>query len=520
MKISKKIPLFIAVLFCALQSFAAAVVMNPGKAIGKIVYLTAADVKDETEKYKSLSPLSIPIFEELPMDLSVVAGVITLRQQNLLSHVQIKSRARRTPNLDISALEGGFSNELFANVKEGEFVVMELTVDGKITFSPSTEAEAEAYYKSKPTETIKLAANLTDKDLLMMDATSWSDFDKIGSKAANYAELAKALNTPERTVVRNAFGIPFYYYAEFIKANPDLGREINKVIKDPLMKKTTASSYRESKLSALRDLIMSEQYKVSQEMIDVLIPVLDTIKDKDGNPRRMKFRSSTNAEDLPNFNGAGLYTSESYKPTTKKGKVVSEEEKLASLVLAIKTVWASIWNTRAYEERTYFGIPHDQVYMGIQVNPSFGTEKADGVVVTKNVAGVPSLSGDGVYIEAQRGDTYSVANPDPGIKPQKILVLYDKADPLNQDKYSVNVLQNSNIGDDYETILAQDNPNPVMFDAEIKDLVYQSLKAEAHFKPLLGADNPEFSLDLEFKVDDEETAERQVYLKQARPFIY
>lgn len=520
MKLKTQILFFITVLFYCLQSFADAVVMNPGKAVGQIVYLTVDDVKNETDKYKSLSPLSIPVFEELPMDLSVVAGVITLRQQNLLSHVQIKSRARRTPNLDISNLVDGFNNVLFANAKDGDFVEMELTVDGKISFSPSSEEDAEAFYKSKSTDVIKLTADLNSKDLMMMDNTSWKDFDKIGSKAANYAELATALNTPDRTIVRPAFGIPFYYYAEFIKSHPELAQEINKVIKDPLMKKTTASSYREKKLSALRDLILSDKYPVSEELIAKLEPVLDSIKDKNGKLRRMKFRSSTNAEDLPNFNGAGLYTSESYKPVTKKGKTVSEEEKKASLILAIKTVWASIWNTRAYEERTYFGIPHNQVYMGIQVNPSFGTEKADGVVVTKNVAGDPNLTGDGVYIEAQRGDTYSVANPDPGIKPQKILVLYSKTDPLNKDLYEIHVLQMSNIGDDYETILPHDNPIPVMFDEEIKDLVYQSLKAELHFKPLLGEDNEDFSLDLEFKVDDEETAQRQVYLKQSRPFIY
>ncbi len=54
---------------------------------------------------------------------------------------------------------------------------------------------------------------------------------------------------------------------------------------------------------------------------------------------------------------------------------------------------------------------------------------------------------------------------------------------------------------------------------EIKDLAYQSLKAEIHFKPILGRDNPNFSLDLEFKVDSEDTNSRQVYIKQARPYI-
>src|SRR5213080_5432899 len=50
-------------------------------------------------------------------------------------------------------------------------------------------------------------------------------------------------------------------------------------------------------------------------------------------------RSSTNSEDLPNFNGARLYTS---MPNLR-----SDDQ----LMDGIKTVWASVWNYEAYEAR-------------------------------------------------------------------------------------------------------------------------------------------------------------------------
>ena len=50
-------------------------------------------------------------------------------------------------------------------------------------------------------------------------------------------------------------------------------------------------------------------------------------------------RSSTNAEDLPGFNGAGLYDT----VANVRGK--------AALGEAVKQVWASLWNLRAVEER-------------------------------------------------------------------------------------------------------------------------------------------------------------------------
>jgi pyruvate, water dikinase len=518
MKLTQFLLLFCLQSLLSSIAFSQAVVMNPGKAVGQLLFISQQDVLEETEKYKSLNPLSIPVFAELPLDLSVVAGVITLKQQNLLSHVQIKSRARKTPNLDISYLEDGVNNPLLASYKEGDFIMLELGADGSINITASTEIAANEYYKNKKVEKIELKYDLNVKKILNMDEMSWLDFDKVGSKAANYAELAKALNSPERTVVRPSMAIPFAYYSDFIESNPALKQAIQKISKDPLMKKVTATSYREKKLKEVSDLIWSPETLIKEQSLNEIIEVLDTFIDKDGNKRKVKLRSSTNSEDLPNFNGAGLYTSMSYKPT-KKGKEISIDKKKEILTEVLKTVWGSVWNQRAFEERSYFGIPHDQVYMGIQINPSFSNENADGVVVTKNIAGRPDLTGKAVYIETQRGDMHSVANPEAGVKPEKILVFYDETQPLNQDLYQIQFLQNSNIADDMETILDVDNPNPVMFDNEIKDIVFQSLKAVEHFKPIFSNGTEDFALDLEFKVDQEDNNSRQVYLKQARPYI-
>jgi len=45
-----------------------------------------------------LTPTDIPVFDELPLDLSVVAGVLTRAVQDTNSHVNLKSKERRTPN--------------------------------------------------------------------------------------------------------------------------------------------------------------------------------------------------------------------------------------------------------------------------------------------------------------------------------------------------------------------------------------------------------------------------------------
>lgn len=493
-------------------------IMNPGVAVGQLVMISENDMKERTEKYLALSAYSIPVFAELPLELSVVAGAVTLKQQNLLSHVQIKSRARKTPNLDISDLDGGLSHPLFKGFKDGDWIRFELKLPNEILIQAATEQEAIDFYNSKKSSEVSLVKDLTAQSLYTTTELGWRDFDKVGSKAANYAELAKALNTPDRMVVRPGFAIPFYYYALFLEENPEIQSLIQKTLRDPLMSKVAKVSYRQKKLEAIQTKILDLSSHINENFLDRLISLFDTARDSQGQLLKLKLRSSTNSEDLPNFNGAGLYTSESYKPI-KKGKERSFDEKKAELSETLKTVWASIWNLRAYDERSYFGIPHADVYMGIQVNPSFSNEIADGVIVTKNVAQDSRFTEEGVYIEAQRGDKHSVANPEPGVKPERLLVVIDPSQPLNSSVYEIHLLQNSNIADDGETILPEDNPHPILKEGEIRDLVFQSLKAEDHFRPLLGENNPSFSLDLEFKVDQEVTGQRQVFLKQARPYI-
>ncbi|MCB0412154.1 MAG: hypothetical protein KDD22_06480, partial [Bdellovibrionales bacterium] len=221
----------IGLLVCTDTALAAPKVMNPGVAVGQLVYLSPEEVQSGSEKLEALSPLSIPVFAEMPMELSVVAGTITIAQQNLLSHVQIKSKARGTPNLDISEVEGGFTSDLFKGFKDGDWVKMTLDKDQSINFEASTQAEAEANYKAKQMPAVKLVADIESKGLYQTTDLGWQDYSKVGSKAANYAELAKALNTPDREVVPVGYALPFYYYHQFLEQNPKIKTEIERILK-------------------------------------------------------------------------------------------------------------------------------------------------------------------------------------------------------------------------------------------------------------------------------------------------
>jgi hypothetical protein len=142
---------------------------------------------------------------------------------------------------------------------------------------------------------------------------------------------------------------------------------------------------------------------------------------------KIKVRSSANAEDVPNFDGAGLHDSYA-ADTTKRDRpmgpcLIDEDEgeggevkrkvKPKSVGCAIKGVYASLWNKRAVEERSFARIDQDTVAMGLAIVPAYDNESdvAANVVVVTRV-----LNTDGVYgysLSVQEGNNL-VTNPNPG----------------------------------------------------------------------------------------------------------
>jgi hypothetical protein len=518
-------------------------VLNSGSTCGKLAFLTDEDMQQKNDE--NLSRNQIPVFEIMPIALTTVAGTITLVKQPRLGHIQIKSKNRGTPNLDLSPLgDGDWNNPFLKGFKNHDCVYMALGkkpatvvfehIDPEKLDTAKLSDEIKQICRqncisgshsgtrsSQHTAKIELVANLDAKEVMPTQEMSWKNFQEVGSKSANYAELAHLLNTNERIVVRYGMGIPFYFYKEFIDSNPKIKQKIDATLSDPKMKEMEAGKYRKEQLERLREMFFAEDAHWNEEFLASLIDKFDTFVDPTSKKRAMKLRSSTNSEDLPQFNGAGLYTSKAYKPYNKKGEERDRKGKIKKLKKTLATVWASVWTQRAFDERAYFGIHHEDVYMGIQVNPNFPNEELDGVIVTKDI--YDADMGPAISIEAQRGNKYSVANPLDGALAEQILVTYNGDKPLDRKAYKIHIIRKSNVAEDGQSVLsdadikAKPLPN-VMTDDELNDLAYFCLKAQTHFKKIFKGDE-NFAMDLEFKVDKQDTGTRAVYLKQARPLI-
>ena len=201
----------------------------------------------------------------------------------------------------------------------------------------------------------------------------------------------------------------------------------------------------------------------------------------------LRYRSSTNNEDLPGFSGAGLYDSKSQHP---------DETEENGIDKSLKQVYASLWNFRAFTEREFHRIDHLPTAMGVLVHRPYSDELANGVAVSFD----PVRGNDNYYyVNSQVGEDL-VTNPDALSVPEEIL--------LRQQSRGYLVIRTSN----------QTTPGLLLMSRSQMHQLRQHLTAiHDHFKGLYKpAPDAPFAMEIEFKI----TSENVLAIKQARPWVF
>src|SRR5207248_3877984 len=202
-----------------------------------------------------------------------------------------------------------------------------------------------------------------------------------GAKSANLGEMIHA--RPPGFLVPPGFTIPFFYYDQFLRENK-LDDAIYAMMND--QKFVHDPAYRRAYLTRMRDNFQKGAVN-AQLRAEVLRRWHAEFPGKG-----VFARSSTNSEDLPNFNGAGLYTT---MPNVKSD---------AELIDAIKAVWSSVWNFEAYEARERAGIDHTKVFMAVLIQEGINSESSGVMITTDPFNRDPNPINKGsVYISAKRG---------------------------------------------------------------------------------------------------------------------
>jgi len=444
--------------------------LNQAKAAGVLRIIER--MTDET----ILDRNEIVIFLESPISLTPVSGVITTQFSTPLAHVNLLAKGWGIPNAYIKG-----AAELF-KLLEGKFVYFETRGDGYVLRRADSNETAEAGRRlAKRSDLLTPEADLEFKELTELKKQRSRDARRFGAKSANLGEVAFAASAGRvnNVIVPQGFTVPFFYYEQFTVEN-GLDEAILEMLGDDRFNHDPP--YRKQLLAGLRARIQAG--KLNPEIARAVIEKKRAMFADKG----VFVRSSTNSEDLPNFSGAGLYTT---VPNVRDDQALLE---------AIKTVWASLWNYEAYEARESFGINHSAVYPAVLIQEGMNADSA-GVLITTNIFDREDRSS--VYINAKRGLGIRVVE---GRRVPEQLIYNPKTN-------AVRVLTRS--GDD--TMLTFDvrggvrevkfeNERAVLTDEIVRRLARAALQIERVFG---GRDQ-----DIEWL-----TVGKQIFIVQSRPFV-
>ncbi len=340
--------------------------LNVAKGLGRIHIIPKLD------EHVEIGENEILVLDEVPVQLPSVAGIITTKPSTPLSHVNLLAKGWGIPNAYIKNAQ-----ELFKQY-DGWWVEFDARRDAYSIKRADKSAldEYQARLKQR-LDLMKPRSDLSVTRLASLREQRRTSSIAYGAKSANLGELIRArlpgFNVPP------GFTIPFFYYDQFLKQNK-LDDAVYAMLND--QKFVHDPAYRRQFLTRLRDQI--RQGKMDAKLSADVLRRWRTELAGHG----VFARSSTNSEDLPNFNGAGIYSS---MPNLK-----NEDQ----LIDGIKAVWASVWNFEAYEARERAGIDHTKVFMAVLVQEGINSESS-GVMITTDPFNRDNKNA--IYISAKRG---------------------------------------------------------------------------------------------------------------------
>ncbi len=444
--------------------------LNLGETYARVHVVDAAELATTY-----VGPRELVVLDRVPNDLTVVAGTITDEHQTPLSHVNVLARQRGTPNMALAGAQARFA------ALDGRWVRLTVRAFDWEVAEVSADA-ADAWWRDhRPPPTTIPAPDYGATAIVDLDDAGLADLPRIGGKAAHYAAL-RDLGPPVR--VRDGLAIPVARYRDFLVGG-GFDLRIAAMRAAPAFRGDAA--VRQQQLAALQaDLLAAP--------IDpTFLALLEARLEAEEPGRRWKFRSSTNAEDLAGHTGAGLYQS-------KTGAV---GDPARPVDVAVKTVWASVWSFRAFEEREYAGIDQGEVAMAVLVVPSYDDEAANGVAISANVYDPAAGGEDGFYINAQLGEA-SVVSPSPGVTADGLLYYFFHA---NQPS---TYYTHSNLIAPGTTVL----PRAALFELGQQLDAIRTHFARTYDPPAgFGA----LPMDVEWKLVDA-SGTPQIWIKQARPY--
>jgi hypothetical protein len=467
--------------------------LNLGETIGTLKILSTQELATVY-----VSSRDIVVLDAVPNDISPVAAIVTDEFQTPLSHINVLARNRGTPNM---GLRSATTLPEFTS-KNGKLVRLTVSAfDYKIELVDQAAADAwEAAHPLPPVTVpdpdlsvtelrdIETVTDHTDAPPYVTLAAIKAATRAFGAKAANYSVFSTDPVIPHK----DGFAIPVFYYHQFMQQNGIFDR-VRALEADTTFMSDAA--VRDAKLQEIRDAVKvapfdEETKRVFKAKFDEKLPGAS-----------LRFRSSTNAEDLDGFPCAGCYDSHTGNPSEFNG------DQLEAALDAIRKTWATVWSFRTFEERRIHKIDHTKVAMALLVHTNFPDEEANGVAVTNNIFDT-SGNAPGFYVNVQYGGTFEVVHPPAGITSDSFLYLYSF--PGQPITYYTHTNVPLPIGQD--TVLSNLQINQL---GKALEVIHTRFQNAYRASPTAW-----YGMDVEFKFDDfaDQSSKPSLYIKQARPY--
>lgn len=377
--------------------------LNPGYAFGELV------VVNGTEEIEVVSN-KIYVFYTPPSDLKPVAGIMTVSEGNMVSHVQLLARNLGIPNAVLSA-----PNMEAIKAYAGQNVFYAVSNKGTVIMkheSEMTDTEKALFVKkARKEEKVKVPVSKIDLNqqriLNMRDVNAASSGKICGPKAANLGQL-KAL-FPDLVV--EGLVLPFGVF----RAHLDQIMSGQTITYWEFLNQTFAKAEqmrKEGETEEVVEKMMFERLEILRNAIKKIELLPSFIADleqqfKTAFGRKLGevpvfLRSDTNMEDLKEFTGAGL--------NLTIFNVVDRNK----IIQGIKDVWASPYTERSFKWRQKYLLNPENVFPSILIIPSVDVEHS-GVLITKGITtGDPNdmtiafSKGAGGAVDGQAAESYTL----------------------------------------------------------------------------------------------------------------
>ncbi len=463
--------------------------LNPGYAFGQLVVVDGSPENVQVEDDK------IYIFNRTTSDLKPVAGIATVSEGNLVSHVQLLARNLGIPNAVLSSqnlkeLKKYAGREIFYAVSNKGTVIMkpenEMTEEEKNLFARKSR-------RSQKVEISTKKINLNEKGILDLRDIRSKDSGKIcGPKAANLGQLKSQF--PEMVV--EGIVIPFGIFREHLDQRmPNSKKTYWNFLKnifseaEDLNDESEAEKYILNQLAFFRKNIQT--IPLSQKFITELKAQFHHVLGKEMGHLPVFVRSDTNMEDLKEFTGSGL--------NLTLFNVVNEEK----IIQGIRDVWASPFKERSYRWRQKFLSNPENVFPSILIIPSVNVNYS-GVLITTGITShdrndltVAFSRGAGGAVDGQAAESYLLKS-----NGENILL-----SPAREPRYRI--IPPS--GGSYKVTTTFEKPILKTKNLQSLRLLAEEVKKIMPQTPGINSDGP-FDIELGFKDD-------QIWLFQIRPFV-